>query len=387
MVRIFRWGSLLVLAIAVTMAGLSYPQLRARILAPVQATATATTISIILPTPTALPSATATSAPVARATLPAVVILPAAGFTATAPALAHEVALAMPPIAFATTSLATELVVDADGEDVSGEGTSGEGASGVGVVMGPEIAANPGGGAFPSPTPAKRQTPIPVATLPSAATLTPVPTVITVTALLTVSFAVTRTPEAAGPEVTPQRTLIPTRDPRTLNITIATPIIEPIIGPYALTDAPLFAGPDVTLPVMGRVQANSVLDIVGRYTEGTWFLLTNGLWLDARLVGNPPDALPLVFPTPTFTPSPTPTVTATPTPTFTPVGPITPTPTPTSLDQEICSCTNDQYDCLGSVFPNRAAAQLCLEYCFRQTGRDIHNLDPNGNGQACENLP
>jgi hypothetical protein len=42
---------------------------------------------------------------------------------------------------------------------------------------------------------------------------------------------------------------------------------------------------------------------------------------------------------------------------------------------------------LGNIFTNRAQAQQCFEYCFRQTGLDIHLLDPNLNGMACENLP
>jgi hypothetical protein len=53
----------------------------------------------------------------------------------------------------------------------------------------------------------------------------------------------------------------------------------------------------------------------------------------------------------------------------------------------VCDCSGDTLDCLGNIFANRAQAQQCFEYCFRQTGRDIHLLDPNGNGMACENLP
>jgi hypothetical protein len=86
-------------------------------------------------------------------------------------------------------------------------------------------------------------------------------------------------------------------------------------------------------------------------------------------------------------PSSTPTVTTTPAPTATALGSPMPTPTPTSLDQPVCACSSDQYDCLGSVFSGQAQAQQCFEYCFRQTGKDVHNLDPNGNGVACENLP
>jgi hypothetical protein len=351
MVRILRWGSLLVLAAALVAAGLTYPDVRARILTPFLATPTPSPISIVLPVPSTTP--TVTEEPAARvvdaidpedaeemATLPAVVILPP---TATA-ARSTPAPDAPAAVAFATTSLLPEA-----------------------RVAGPQIAAQPGGG-FPATA---TGTPTPRLT----ATLTPI-AVITAPVLLTPTLLITvTTPRAPG--------VIPTRDPASLGITGSITLT----GPYLLADAPLYAGPGPEYPVVGNVVAGQTIDILGWYTEGTWYLLTSGLWLESTFVGNPPAALPLVFPTPTFTPSPTPTITPTPTPTFTPIGPATPSPTPTSLDEPICACSSDQYDCLGSVFPNRAAAQRCLEYCYRQTGWDVHNLDPNLNGQACENLP
>jgi hypothetical protein len=80
-------------------------------------------------------------------------------------------------------------------------------------------------------------------------------------------------------------------------------------------------------------------------------------------------------------------MTPTPLPTETPQTSATPTPMPTSLDALVCDCSSDNRDCLGNIFANRAEAQRCFEYCFRQTGLDIHLLDPNLNGLACENLP
>jgi hypothetical protein len=158
-------------------------------------------------------------------------------------------------------------------------------------------------------------------------------------------------------------------------------------GPTANADSPIYSGPDFNAPVVGQVTAGKPLTIVGLYSEGTWYLLVNGMWLPGTVVDNAPFALPLVFPTMTPVPSSTPTVTFTPLPTATLVGTATPTPTPTSLDAPVCNCSGDTLDCLGNIFANRSAAQQCFEYCFRQTGRDIHLLDPNLNGMACENLP
>jgi hypothetical protein len=129
------------------------------------------------------------------------------------------------------------------------------------------------------------------------------------------------------------------------------------------------------------------LTIVGLYTEGTWYLLVTGMWIPGAAVNNAPLTMPLVFPTITPVPTTTPTITPTPLPTATLVGSPTATATPTSLNQAVCDCSGDNLDCLGNIFANRAQAQQCFEYCFRQTGKDIHLLDPNVNGMACENLP
>jgi hypothetical protein len=158
-------------------------------------------------------------------------------------------------------------------------------------------------------------------------------------------------------------------------------------GPSANAESPLYGGPDASFVILGQVTAGEPLTIIGMYTEGTWYLLASGLWLPGAVVDNAPLQLPLVFPTSTPIPTNTPTITPTPSPTATLAGSPTPTPTPTSLDSPVCDCSADTYDCLGNIFANRAEAQLCFEYCFRQSGLDIHLLDPNLNGMACENLP
>jgi micrococcal nuclease len=51
----------------------------------------------------------------------------------------------------------------------------------------------------------------------------------------------------------------------------------------------------------------------------------------------------------------------------------------------VCDCSGDLYNC--SDFGTRAAAQACYDYCYVRTGRDIHRLDADGDGEACESLP
>ena len=50
-----------------------------------------------------------------------------------------------------------------------------------------------------------------------------------------------------------------------------------------------------------------------------------------------------------------------------------------------CDCSTNQYNC--SDFRTRAEAQACYEHCLSLTGLDVHRLDGNGDGEACESLP
>lgn len=76
-------------------------------------------------------------------------------------------------------------------------------------------------------------------------------------------------------------------------------------------------------------------------------------------------------PPPTDTPTPTPTATNTPTPTTEP-GP--------------CVCTEgDLYNC--SDFDTQAEAQACYDHCWALGYGDVHGLDGDNDGVACESLP
>jgi micrococcal nuclease len=53
-----------------------------------------------------------------------------------------------------------------------------------------------------------------------------------------------------------------------------------------------------------------------------------------------------------------------------------------SINMRPCNCLSNQYDC--PDFPSQAAAQACYEYCWRVLGYDIHVLDSDADGTACE---
>lgn len=82
---------------------------------------------------------------------------------------------------------------------------------------------------------------------------------------------------------------------------------------------------------------------------------------------------------PTVIPTMTPTIVV---PTQTPMPPATSTPQPPAG----CSiCSYDAYNC--SDFKTQREAQACYEYCMAMVGYDVHRLDGDGNGVACESLP
>jgi len=54
-------------------------------------------------------------------------------------------------------------------------------------------------------------------------------------------------------------------------------------------------------------------------------------------------------------------------------------------EAQACDCTDDTLNC--EDFACRQAAQACYEYCLEATGRDVHGLDHDEDGIACEELP
>lgn len=59
-------------------------------------------------------------------------------------------------------------------------------------------------------------------------------------------------------------------------------------------------------------------------------------------------------------------------------------PQPTAPSQAVCACHADTYNC--GDFSTQAQAQACFNYCVSLGRGDIHRLDGDGNGRACESL-
>lgn len=149
------------------------------------------------------------------------------------------------------------------------------------------------------------------------------------------------------------------------------------------------------MPMMATNEATSVTPAA---TE-TWTpttLPTETTVVSVQDVQNPTETAtafvtPTPMPSPTETPTATPTETATeiPSPTFTPSSTPLPTSTPTwtptaTITPTVgpCNCSGDLYNC--PVFPSQIDAQACYAYCLLVVGVDVHDLDRDSDGLACE---
>jgi hypothetical protein len=67
----------------------------------------------------------------------------------------------------------------------------------------------------------------------------------------------------------------------------------------------------------------------------------------------------------------------------------TPESAPTAISQSepqaVCSCSSNQYNC--SDFATHNQAQSCFNYCIATVGYDVHDLDRDSDGSACESNP
>jgi len=65
--------------------------------------------------------------------------------------------------------------------------------------------------------------------------------------------------------------------------------------------------------------------------------------------------------------------------------PPTELPAPTSAPAAVCDCSGNVYNC--ENFNTQGGAQACFGYCWTVRGYDVHRLDGDNDGIACEALP
>ena len=72
-------------------------------------------------------------------------------------------------------------------------------------------------------------------------------------------------------------------------------------------------------------------------------------------------------------------------PTLAPLPTLTPSSNSGGSGSAVCSCSSNSYNC--GDFSTHASAQACYDYCKSIGAGDVHRLDADNNGIACENLP
>jgi micrococcal nuclease len=65
--------------------------------------------------------------------------------------------------------------------------------------------------------------------------------------------------------------------------------------------------------------------------------------------------------------------------------PVVVEPTSPPASNPVCGCSGNIYNC--ADFNTHAEAQACYEYCLAQGNGDVHRLDGDDDGSACESLP
>jgi hypothetical protein len=83
-------------------------------------------------------------------------------------------------------------------------------------------------------------------------------------------------------------------------------------------------------------------------------------------------------------PTATPRATMTQPPTATLVV-VFPTSPPAQGGNAVCTCSYNTYNCSTSDCSSRGAAQACYNYCISVGAGDVHGLDRDGDGSACDN--
>lgn len=163
---------------------------------------------------------------------------------------------------------------------------------------------------------------------------------------------------------------------------------SPQIGPSVVAGPDtvnLRAGPGKDYPLAGSLPGGQSLPIIGRNADSSWWQVTapsGPAWVSASVIStlNTNDTIPVVeappAPAPAATsaqadvpaPAPQPTVAAT---------------SPVPADSQ-CDCSANLYNCNDGSFSSDAEAQGCYLHCIQAGAGDVHDLDRDHDGNACE---
>lgn len=202
----------------------------------------------------------------------------------------------------------------------------------------------------------------------------------------------TATPEAQPTEPPPTAVPVATEPPPT---DMPAPTVEPVTatavpaatataveapsGPVANSQANVREGPGTEYAVMVVAEPGQAMVVTGKDSSGEWLQLGSGYWIAAALVDNAPSDLPV-----------TAVVAQLPGGNPTPAQEAAPAATPSWQREEngivfTSDCPCDQGDTLNCPsFGVDMDAQACYMRCMDLTGEDVHKLDRDKDGSACE---
>lgn len=132
----------------------------------------------------------------------------------------------------------------------------------------------------------------------------------------------------------------------------------------------------------GSTQSTPTVTI---FAPGTAIIQTSNAAISQTKIFSTPTPNVTSTSLPTLTPAATLSVIATLQPPTTLQPYVVPTNPRPSVGNLVCDCSGDALNC--TDFSSQAAAQACMNYCIAQGAGDIHNLDGNVDGVACESLP
>lgn len=149
-------------------------------------------------------------------------------------------------------------------------------------------------------------------------------------------------------------------------------------GPTASSNANLRTGPGTDYDIAGSVRQGQQLTIEGCNQACDWYLLESGEWIAAFLVENAPTDVPRVdAPEPQSASEPAESSASAPI--------ASSSLSESTASAPACNCSGNLYNC--SDFSTHADAQACFAYCQSAGAGDIHRLDSDSDGIACESLP
>lgn len=146
-------------------------------------------------------------------------------------------------------------------------------------------------------------------------------------------------------------------------------------------------GPNLADPVVGSLEVGMPAHIFSCNSDCTWLEMGPSVWIESSgvtLITSYSSTVQL----PTSVPALLPEATKTPIPTSTAIATLTPTPTMTpsaTVTIVAFDCSHDAYNC--SDFTTQSQATQVLNFCRNLGFGDIHKLDNDNDGVACEDLP